>query len=60
MDSIIMNKKAKRGGSRLGAGRPESDDKKKQVNLFIKESLIDKLGGKKAIQTICYEHLHNL
>ena len=60
MDSIIMNKKAKHGGSRKGAGRPEIHDKKKQINLFIKESLIEKLGGKKAVQTICYKHLNTL
>lgn len=52
-----MAKKLTHGGARKKAGRKPIEDKKQQVNLFIQTSLIEELGGKEAIQALCYEYL---
>lgn len=39
------------------AGRKPVEDKKIVVNLFIRQSELDKRGGKEEIQKQCYEFL---
>jgi len=55
-----MEKNNKHGGARKKAGRKpiEAKEKKQQVNLFIKASIIEKLGGKEEVQKICYLFLN--
>ena len=54
-----MAKKITHGGARKKAGRkaiPDSE-KKQQVNLFLEGWVIEKHGGKEAIQEKCYRYL---
>jgi len=39
------------------AGRKPVEDKKVVVNLFIRQSELDKRGGKEEVQKQCYEFL---
>lgn len=39
------------------AGRKAIEDKKIVVNLFIRQSELDKRGGKEEVQKSCYEFL---
>ncbi len=39
------------------AGRKPIEDKKVVVNLFIRQSELDKRGGKEKVQQSCYEFL---
>jgi hypothetical protein len=39
------------------AGRKAIEDKKVVVNLFIRQSELDKRGGKEEVQKSCYEYL---
>ncbi len=39
------------------AGRKPLEDKKVTVNLFIRQSELDKRGGKEEVQKSCYEFL---
>lgn len=39
------------------AGRKPVEDKKIVVNLFIRQSELDKRGGKEEVQKSCYEFL---
>jgi hypothetical protein len=39
------------------AGRKPVEDKKVVVNLFIRQSELDKRGGKEEFQKYCYEFL---
>lgn len=39
------------------AGRKPVEDKKVVVNLFIRQSVLDKKGGKLEVQKQCYEFL---
>ena len=39
------------------AGRKRVEDKKVVVNLFIRQSELDKRGGKEEVQKQCYEFL---
>lgn len=39
------------------AGRKPLEDKKVVVNLFIRQSLLDKKGGKEEVQRQCYKFL---
>lgn len=39
------------------AGRKPLEDKKVVVNLFIRQSELDKRGGKEEVQKQCYEFL---
>lgn len=41
------------------AGRKPIDDKKNTINIFIRESVINMLGGKEAVQQICYDAISN-
>ncbi len=40
-----MKKKSKRGGARIGAGRKQIDDPKKQLTIFVRKSAILNNGG---------------
>lgn len=46
-----------RGGKRENAGRHESSDKKIQVTLYIRQSVIDKKGGMASIKDVLYKHI---
>lgn len=48
---------ANRGGKRENAGRKESDDKKVQVTLYVRQSVIDKNGGMSLIKDVLYKHI---
>jgi len=37
------------------AGRKSIEDKKVTVNLFIRQSVVDKLGGKELVQKLSYD-----
>jgi hypothetical protein len=50
---IMVNKTKKKSP----AGRKPVEDKKVVVNLFIRQSELDKSGGKEAVQKSCYEFL---
>jgi hypothetical protein len=58
-----MSKKneTKKGGARLGAGRKSIDDqfKKQQISLYIETWVIEKHGGKKAVQKKCTDFLND-
>ena len=49
-----MEKKIKKNSP---AGRKPVEDKKVVVNLFIRQSELDKRGGKEEVQKQCYEFL---
>jgi hypothetical protein len=38
------------GGKRPGAGRKPIEDKKKQIHISLRESEIEKLGGKEVVK----------
>jgi hypothetical protein len=40
------------GGKRPGAGRKPIEDKKKQIHISLRESEIEKLGGKENVKFI--------
>jgi len=44
-----MEKKNKHGGARIRAGAPKKDDKLKQFQVSIRESVINKHGGKEVV-----------
>jgi len=46
---------AKQIKKKSSAGRKSIDDKKVTVNLFIRQSVIDKLGGKERVQKLGYD-----
>ena len=48
---------AKQINKKSPAGRKPIEDKKVVVNLFIRQSELDKLGGKEEVQKQCYEFL---
>ena len=48
---------AKKTKIKSPAGRKPVEDKKVVVNLFIRQSELDKRGGKEAVQKSCYEFL---
>ena len=46
---------AKQVKKKSPAGRKTIEDKKVTVNLFIRQSVVDKLGGKENIQKLSYD-----
>ncbi len=50
-------KKNTHGGKRKMAGRKKIKDKKSQINLFIRQSKIEKHGGKEDLKQEIYEFL---
>ena len=48
---------AKQIKKKSAAGRKSVEDKKMVVNLFIRQSELDKRGGKEEVQKQCYEFL---
>lgn len=53
-------KKDKRGGKRPGAGRKPSTDKKIKVDLYIRQSKIDSVGGIKDLKEELYVYLEQI
>jgi hypothetical protein len=49
-----MKSKPKKGG------RKPVDDKKVVVTIYIRQSQIDELGGKSAVQSIATQHIEGL
>lgn len=47
----------KQGGKRKNAGRKKVSDKKIQIPLFVRESIIAKNGGKEGARQIAYRAL---
>ena len=48
---------AKQINKKSPAGRKAIEDKKVVVNLFIRQSELDKRGGKEKVQKQCYDFL---
>jgi uncharacterized protein Veg len=55
--NIIDIKMGKQIKKKSNAGRKPVEDKKVTVNLFIRQSELDKRGGKEEVQKSCYEFL---
>jgi len=53
-------KKDKRGGNRINSGRKPVSDKKKQVCIYIEQSIIDKVGGIYAIKESIYNYCKHI
>ena len=53
----MENNVAKQIKKKSPAGRKPIEDKKVVVNLFIRQSELDKRGGKEEVQKQCYEFL---
>lgn len=56
---ILMKKKRKpgSGGARRNSGRKPVEDKKLQVNLYIRKSIVEKLGGMERAQLMATDYL---
>jgi hypothetical protein len=54
-----MITKDNRGGKRQGAGRPKVKDKKVQIFISVKQSVIKKKGGLTKLKKQIYENLTN-
>jgi hypothetical protein len=52
-------KRASQPEKKSNAGRKPIDDKKNTINIFIRESVINMLGGKEVVQQICYDAISN-
>lgn len=47
------------GGKRKGAGRPTQDDPKKQLSLYVRESIIEHVGGEKRAKEIAIKAIES-
>jgi len=54
---LILGNMAKQINKKSPAGRKPVEDKKVVVNLFIRQSELNKRGGKEEVQKQCYEFL---
>lgn len=50
-------KKVGRGGKRPGSGAKPKDDPTQPITLYVKESIIEKKGGKEKTRTYLYARL---
>jgi hypothetical protein len=59
MANKSKNYKENYGGVRKNAGRKKLTDKKKQVCMYLKESKIESIGGKKKTREIAEEYVNS-
>lgn len=52
-----MKKKETRGGKRNNSGRKKAKDPKKQVDVYVESSKVDKLGGKEGLKEFIYSKI---
>jgi len=50
-----MSDKKTHGGKRPGAGRKRSEDPKRTISLYVRQSIIDLQGGERYLKEKCYQ-----
>lgn len=51
--------KPKHGGKRKGAGRPTQDDPKIQLSIYVRESIIEHVGGEKKAKELAIKAIES-